>query len=173
MLTPYKKRVFSSLLFNIISTLFGLFSIGMMMPFLDVIFGKTNPVINFDSSSIDWLNIYTLLDNLKLLLNYTINNLISKKGASYALAFVGVLIVCSSFIKNLFRYISNYTIAPVRNGVIKDTRNSIYKKIATLDLSYFSGEKKGNIISRISHDINDIESAVMCALFFLFREPIP
>lgn len=172
MITPYKYRVFSSLIFNIISTLFGLFSIGMMIPFLDVIFGKVKPLKEYDASKVNFGDFDHLKENIENLLNYTINSLINDHGASYALAFVGVIIIIASFIKNAFKYASSYTIAPVRNGVIKDVRNKIYHKISTLDLSYFSDEKKGNIISRVTHDVNDVESASMNVIFFLFREPV-
>ncbi len=163
---PYKKNAFLGVLFNILTALFGLFSFTMMIPFLNVLFGLADSVSTIEPSfawnfkSIDtWSNWY-------------IQDLMLSHSKVYGLFFISTLIVILSFFKNISRYMAVYTIAPLRMGIIRDIRNGLFKKILRLPISYYSGEKRGDIISKMTSDVTEIEISVMRSIDMLFKDPI-
>ena len=163
---PYKTNAGLGVLFNILTALFGLFSFTMMIPFLNVLFGLADsvstaePVFAWDFKAIDkWFNWY-------------IQDLMLSHSKVYGLFFISGLIIILSFLKNISRYFAVFTIAPLRMGIIRDIRNGLFKKILRLPISYYSGEKRGDIISKMTSDVTEIEISVMRSIDMLFKDPI-
>lgn len=160
--------------FNILSVIFGLFSLTMIAPFLDLLFLKTKddytarmakgvPELKLSGqSAIDSFYYYFT----KIIVDGGENGKIS------ALVFICVLVVIIMFLKNLFRYLAMYYLAPIRNGVVKDIRNEIFGKSLQLPLSYYSEQRKGDIMSRMTADVQEIEWSIMSSLEMIFRDPI-
>ncbi len=163
--SPYKTYAFLNILFNILSTLAGLFSITLIMPFLRILFDpnklvKVKPIfeLNFES-----------LYNTFL---YHLSTIVLKYGAESAILYVCGLLILMIFIKNLFRFLASYFMIPLRNWVVADIRNNMFQHILILPLSYFSTERKGDLLTRMSNDAQEIEVSIMSTLEALFREPL-
>jgi subfamily B ATP-binding cassette protein MsbA len=149
-------------LYNLLSVLFSLVSLTMLVPFLQLLFGNEKPKtqaphLTFSASS--------LLDYIK----YILGNLIEKHGPVYALAAICVIIILSIFLKNLFFYLSLRVLGPMRNRVLNRLRSDLYSKVLELPLGFFTEQRKGDLISRMSNDINEIEWSVISTLEGLFR----
>lgn len=160
-----------NILFNILSVIFSLFSIAMLFPFLQVlllnneealraIVEKGIPEFHLSASSIT--------DNV----NYFLAKIIIERGKLDALVLICVFVITNIFLKNLFRYLGMFFIAPIRNGVVRDMRNKMYDKVLQLPLSYYSEERKGDIMSRMTTDVQEIEWSIMQSLEMIFREPV-
>jgi subfamily B ATP-binding cassette protein MsbA len=160
----YKAQMAWYSLFITLSIVFSLFSLGMLTPFLDLIFGKSAlsslPVNTIDASSIKDV-IYGFLQNN-----------IAKYGKSYALGWICLFIIVSIFLKNLFLYLSYYFLAPIRNEVTRKYSKLLYNKILALPIGYFTEQRKGDILSRSSNDIAELENSVVGALEGLIKEPL-
>ncbi|MCF8367234.1 MAG: ABC transporter ATP-binding protein/permease [Bacteroidales bacterium] len=154
-----------NVMFNILSVVFNLFSLTMIMPFLQLLFDKTKLVHEAPELALN-------TDSIVAYFNYTISTVIIEKGEVNALMFISVLVVILFFLKNLSRYLAMFFLSPLRNGVVQDIRNDIYKRILILPLAYFSEQRKGDIMSRITNDVMNIEWSIMQSLEMLFREPI-
>ena len=160
----YKSYAFFSILSNMFSVVFSLFSLTMIIPFLNILFNQEQ-----EYTKVPWsFSVKTLLNNL----NYTIAEYIHDHGKVAALTFICGLVVLMFFLKNLFRYLAMYFVSPIRNGVVRDIRNQLYEKILVLPLSYFSEEKKGDLMSRMTIDVQEIEWSIMQSLEAIFREPL-
>lgn len=116
----------------------------------------------------DVMNFDTIKDNLY----YYSGNLIEKYGAVDALMYISLMILALYFLKNFFRYMAMFFIAPIRNGVVRDLRNEMYNKVLILPLAYFSEQRKGDIISRMSSDVLEVEWSILSSLEAVFREPL-
>ena len=152
-------------LFILLSILFSLFSLGMLTPFLDLIFGNNafaslTPVSVTDST------------NLKDLIYQFLQDTIQVNGKAYALGWICVFIIVSIFFKNLFLYLAFYFLAPIRNMVTKKYSKLLYDKILQLPVGFFTEKRKGDILSRASNDIAELESSVISALEGLIKEPL-
>jgi len=154
-----------NILFNMLAVVFNLFSLTMVIPFLKLLFDKTKLVYEKPEFA---FNISAIVDYF----NYTISKIIIDKGEVNAVMFISLMVVILFFLKNLSRYLAMFFLAPLRNGVVKDIRNNIYRRILILPLSYFSEQRKGDIMSRITNDVMNIEWSIMQSLEMLFREPI-
>jgi len=162
---PYWLQAVISIVFNILSTFFGLFSLMMAIPFLGILFG-TEPIV-------DKMPEVTLtIKSLSEYFNYFVGHLIITHSKAYGLGFISILVVGFSLLKNVFRYTSLYFLATIRTGVIKDIRNALFSKLIELPVSYYSDERKGDIISKMTSDVAEIEVSVMRSLEMLFRDPI-
>jgi subfamily B ATP-binding cassette protein MsbA len=162
---PYWGFALLNILFNIISVVFSLVSFAAVIPVLNILFKLEKPVLvppefawNFDSMK---QNFY-----------HQIGRMIDQYGELTTLAYICIVIVVVFFLKNLFRYLAMYYIAEVRNGVVRDIRNALYYKILILPLSYYSEKKKGDIISRMTTDVQEVEWSVLSSLEMLFRDPV-
>jgi len=165
LVTQYWRFVILSVIFNLLSVVFSLFSITMALPFLGILFGKQKMVMTqvpFELSA----------DAIQHNFNYFISQLIIEKGPSTALLMVTVIIVVMSLFKTAFTYLSVHFMTPVRHRVLEDIRNRLYEKILVLPLSFYSNEKKGDIISRMTNDVKEIEISVISSLEMLFIYPI-
>jgi subfamily B ATP-binding cassette protein MsbA len=167
----YWNYAFLNILFNILSVIFSLFSIAMLFPFLQVLLlaneetlretlSKGEPSFAFSAAGIT--------DSV----NYFLAKTIHEQGRVEALVLICIFVISNIFLKNLFRYLGMFFIAPIRNGVVRDMRNKMYNKILRLPLSYYSEERKGDIMSRMTTDVQEIEWSVMQSLEMIFREPV-
>jgi len=154
-----------NVLFNVLSVVFSLFSLTMIIPFLQLLFDKTKLV--YTAPVFAWNT-----DALVGYFNFYISQIIIEKGEINALMFISVMVVVLFLLKNLTRYLAMFFLAPLRNGVVQDIRNDIYKRILVLPLAYFSEQRKGDIISRITNDVSNIEWSIMQSLEMIFREPL-
>ena len=136
----------------------------MIAPFLNVLFNQTS-----DYKQVPWsLSVKSLLSNF----NYFLSSYIAENGKIEALMMVSIIVVILFFLKNLFRYLAMFFVSPIRNGVVRDLRNKMYNKILWLPLTYFSDERKGDLISRMTSDVQEIEWSIMQSLEVIFREPL-
>ncbi|MDE6650219.1 MAG: ABC transporter ATP-binding protein/permease [Muribaculaceae bacterium] len=164
---PYVGTISLSIFFNILNGIMTVFSFAFIIPILQVIFGLQQKVYSFKpwgSSDI----VDTVTNNFY----YFTGHIIESRGESKALALLGAIFVVMTFVKVMTGYMSEYFTIPMRNGVVRDIRNAMYAKILSLPIGYFSGEHKGDIMARMSGDVNEVESSVMSSLYALFRYPM-
>ncbi len=164
-LKTQKQNIFLYVLFNLLSIVFSLVSLTMLAPFLQMLFGKeklmeVQPNWEFNANGI--------MNYLK----YTISSFIKEHNEVYALGAICVIIVVSIFFKNMFTYLSFRVLAPMRNYVMTKLRSDLYAKILELPIGFFTEQRKGDIISRMSNDANEVEWSVMSTLEGLIRDPL-
>ena len=161
----FPKQIFLNIFFNICFVFFSLFSFAMIVPFIELLFGVSNPpevepAFAFNQAALtDWLT--WQLYQLKI-----------THGAWKCLFFVAAGYICCSFLSNTSRYLGMYFLTPIRNGMIQRIRNDFYHHITVLPVSFFSAQRKGDIISRLSNDLADIEWSVFNCLQMLVKDPI-
>ncbi len=162
---PYKLYAALNVLFNILAVFFSLASFTLFIPILQMLFHQ----IEIPHSAPELkLTIDSIRDNFY----YFTGHLLETYGNEKMLVYIGVLIIVLYFLKNLFRYLAMYFLAVVRNGVVKDIRNILYRKILILPLSYFNEKRKGDIIARMTTDVQEVEWSIMSSLEMAFRDPI-
>ncbi len=168
---PYKKYVFLSLLFNVLATIFGLFSFLAVIPVLQILFGIQNETYKY----VDWTwssSRSELVVALKNNVFYNIQHIIQNSGANIALLYLGLFLITATFFKVGCSYLSSHFIIPIRTGVYRDLRSMLYNKIISLPLSFFSDERKGDIMARITGDVGEVEASIMGSLDMVFKNPI-
>jgi len=161
----YLSYVFLNIGSNIISVIFSLFSLTMIIPFLGILFGTQEKVYQAKPLS---LNAASIKENFYLFLSTTIDN----KGNVEALLLICVIVLIMFFIKNLFRYLALFFLTPIRNGVIHDIRMDLHKRILALDLAFIGSKRKGDLTSRLTSDLVEIEWSIMGGLEMFFKDPI-
>lgn len=171
LLKNYKGQVLTVVLFNILSVIFSLFSLTMVVPLLGVLFGiqpivTEQPPLSLNPNDIIDLFYYEVS---KLILNDA--GEITTDGQMRALVFICAFVIITFFLKNLFRYLALYFSAPLKNGVVRDIRNRLYHKVVNLPIAYFSEEKKGDIIAKMTGDVQEVESSIMSSVEVVFKEP--
>jgi subfamily B ATP-binding cassette protein MsbA len=162
---PYWHNAVLNFIYNLLSVIFSLFSFTMTIPFLGVLFGVQKTVekpVPFEFS------VASITHNF----NYFISNIIEKSGPESALFTIILLVVVMVFFKTGFAYLAKYVMSPLRMGVIRDIRNNIYRKILNLHVGYYSEERKGDIMSRMTADVQEIEFSIMRWLDVVFKEPV-
>lgn len=168
-LKRYWAYVVLNILCNILSVLFSLVSLTMIIPFLQLLFSQHTT----GTDDILPLPVFTFRAQYFIdLFNYFFLKIIVHKGKLEALAFVCVMVVIIFFFKNLFRYAALYSLAPIRHGVVRDLRHELFDKLLSLPLSYYSEKKKGDMLTRMTADISEIEYGIISMLEITFREPI-
>ena len=161
-LAPYKGKIFLYFLFTILSIIFGLVSFGMLSPFFDLIFlGKTMDLPAVAASGDSLSNIKTWLYGH--LQGYSLLQM---------LAAICVVLLTAIFLKNLFLYLSFYTLNPLKNRIVNTFRSDLYSKILRLPIGYFTEQRKGDLISRVTNDVNEVESSVVGTLEGWIRDPL-
>lgn len=165
---PYKKYMYLNIFFNILYALFSALSFLTLMPMLDVLFKNENKTI----AKPVYQGILKSGDYLKDYLGYWINNSLESNGALNTLMILIAVIIATFLLKNLFNYWAMYFITFLRNGILKDIRNTLYQKSVALPLSYFSEKRKGDMISRITSDVLEIQHSFLSILELLVREPL-
>lgn len=170
-IVPYKKYAFLNIFFNILYALFGTLSFVSLMPMLKVLLKTAEPIAKKPLRA-NYDGILKYGDYLEDSLNYFITQKIAADG-QYSVLILMIFIVISTFLlKNAAGYFSNFFLAYLRNGILKDIRNELYKKTVSLPVSYFSEKRKGDIIARISTDVNEIQNSLLAILELLVREPL-
>jgi subfamily B ATP-binding cassette protein MsbA len=164
----YPKLIFAYFTCNILSNLFAVVSLGLLSPFLLLIFKKQD-TLAADSAKTGFLAHINPVNFFKVWLH---NTLQTPGGDIKGLAVICILIVSFIVLKNVFLYLAIYFLTPVRNLVVNDMRRKMYQKILVLPIGYFNEQKKGDIMSRLTNDLSDVESSVINLLETLFREPV-
>ena len=166
---PYKKYLALSILFNILSALLNIFSFAALIPILQILFQTSDAEAATSYMAWDWGNVQEVLMNN---MNYYVNGLIADYGQTTTLLFIGLFLATTTFLKTGAYFLSAATIIPIRTGVVRDIRNQLYQKITSLPLGFFSEERKGDIIARMSGDVQEVEGSIMSSLEMLFKNPI-
>jgi ABC-type multidrug transport system fused ATPase/permease subunit len=160
----YRTLVALAILCNILTAVFTVIVVPLFNPFLNILFQQVEPV------TIAPETIASLAD-FEQYSAYKITQWVDATGKETALAYVCIFIIISFLLKNLFRYLALFFMAPVRNGIIRDLRNDLYSHLMRLPLSYFTEERKGGLLSRITSDVQEVEASILNVLEAIFREP--
>ena len=162
---PYKKYVIENFFFNLLGALFGAIQLLTLKPVLGVLF-DTHKIIE---KPLEWtLSLKNIGDNVM----YKLSNIILNSGSEKALFYLGIFLMIMVFLKVGFTYLALYVMVPLRNGVVRDIRNQIYLKILELPLGFFSEERKGDIIARMTGDVQEIDNSIMSSLEMLLKDPL-
>lgn len=161
----YRVNALLNIVFNVLAIIFSLFSVMMIIPFLQLLFGKIPPV--FEKPEIAFSSAW-LIEMCK----YLLSKFIREHGELVALGIICIWVAVVFFLKNIFRFMAVYALAPIRNGVVRDIRNDLYAKLLRLPMSFFSREKKGEVITRMTEDVKEIEWSVMSFIEITVREPV-
>ena len=164
---PYKWNVVLNVLFNMLAAVLTLFSFAFIIPILNMLF-------RLDTTRYEYME-WGAASVKEVVMNnfyYYTDQMIVSRGASATLALLAVLLVLMTLLKTGTTYLSAYFIIPLRNGVVRDIRNRMYSKILSLPLGFFTNERKGDVMSRISVDVTELEASVMASIDMLFKNPI-
>ena len=166
---PYQKYLVLSVVFNILSAILNIFSFAALIPILQILFQTGDAETATSLMAWHWGNVQGVLMNN---MNYYVNGLIADYGQTTTLLLIGIFLGATTFLKTGAYFLSAATIIPIRTGVVRDIRNQLYQKITSLPLGFFSEERKGDIIARMSGDVQEIENSIMSSLEMLFKNPI-
>jgi ATP-binding cassette, subfamily B, bacterial MsbA len=164
----YPKLVTAYFSFNILSALFSVVSLGLLSPFLLLIF-KREDIAKSVTGDGGFLSRINPVNYIKEWLNEVIS---TPGGEVKALAFICTTVLISIILKNIFLYLSMYYLNPIRNNIINDMRTKMYRKILSLPIGYFSEQRKGDIMSRLTNDLGDVEGSTVSVLETVFKEPV-
>ncbi|MDD4087544.1 MAG: ABC transporter ATP-binding protein [Bacteroidales bacterium] len=164
-LKPYWGYASLNVLFNLLTIVFSLFSMTLLVPFLNLLFGTETLVTQKPEFALN-------ADSLIQILNYYISQIIIEDGQHKALVYICIILIVAFFLRNLTRFFAMFYMANVRIGSVKDIRNSIYRKILILPLSFYNKHRKGDIISRVTTDVQEVEYSIMNYLEMIIRDPI-
>jgi subfamily B ATP-binding cassette protein MsbA len=171
-LPPYKNYVFLNVIFNFLGALFGIFSFITMIPALKILFNSSEKVYGFLDVDFSLKNIKATTEILEHNLYAYITKISESHSAVLVLVYIGIFLIFMVFLKVSFTYLASFYIVYIRNGVVRDIRNQINKKILNLPIGFFTEEKKGDIISRMTGDVQELEVSVMNSLDMLFKNPM-
>ncbi len=167
----YKRFVVANFGFNILSTILNLFSFAAIIPILQIIFGIT-PSGSVKTPMSDVEGMEAWIEAVKGNTMYEIEQLIATHGEVKALMFIGLFLIVMTFFKTLSAFLASASLVPIRTGVLRDIRNQIYAKMTSLPIGYYSEERKGDIMSRMTSDVVEIETSIMSSLELIFKNPI-
>ena len=168
---PYKGQMALNILFNLLSTVLSLFSFAAIIPVLQLLFGLSEAsAVYTDLATVSGLN--ATLDALKGNLYFYMEQLSQTHSGGAVLALLGVFLVLMTGLKCFTAWMANYCMVPIRTGVLRDLRQMLYDKIVSLPIGYFTEERKGDVMSRMTNDVNEVEASIMAALDVLFKDPI-
>ena len=168
---PYRWQVAANLFFNILSTILSLFSFATIIPVLQILFGLSEMDVVYMPLS-DATTMQEALNLLKNNLYYFLQTQIDTHGAEYVLLLLGVCLVLLTGLKCLTAWLANYFMVPIRTGVLRDLRAQLYRKVVSLPIGFFTEERKGDVMSRMTNDVNEVEASIMSTLDMLFKDPI-
>ena len=166
---PYKKYIALTATFNVLSAVLNIFSFAALIPILQILFRTEGAGSATHLMPWSFGNIKEVLSNNA---DYYVTQLIANVGPTTTLLVIGLFLAFTTFLKTGAYFLSSATIIPVRTGVVRDIRNQLYRKITSLPLSFFSDERKGDIIARMTGDVQEVESSIMSSLDMLFKNPI-
>lgn len=168
---PYKWYVVLNLFFNIVSTILSLFSFATLIPVLQLLFGlATIDGVYTPLEQVQGLE--ELLVALKNNFYFMLQSQMELRGPSYVLLLLGIGLVVLTGLKCLTIWLANYFMVPLRTGVLRDLRESLYKKVVSLPIGFFTEERKGDVMSRMTNDVNEVEASIMSTLDMLFKDPV-
>jgi ATP-binding cassette, subfamily B, bacterial MsbA len=166
--SKYPKLIFAYFSFNVLSNLFSVISLGLLSPFLLLIFKKDDTLSVVTNNS----GFFAKLNPVNFLKVWLSGMIKTPGGDINALGIICLMVLFAIIFKNIFLFLSVYFITPIRNAVINDMRSRMFKKILVLPIGYFNDQKKGDIMSRMTNDLGDVETSVMNLLETFFREPV-
>ena len=162
---PYKGYISLNILFNFLGAIFGAFQFAAIIPVLDVLFGIQQ---NIDKPA----GMSTSLESLKSNFQYMISETIKSSGKEQALIYLGLFMIIMVFLKVGFTYMASFVMVPMRNGIVCDIRNQIYNKILSLPIGFFSDERKGDIITRSTADVQEVDNSIFNSIEMMFKDPM-
>lgn len=168
---PYKGEMAANIFFNLLSTILSLFSFAAIIPVLQILFGLSETT----AQPIDMSTVTSLSDWLSAVKNnlyFWMESQIAVHGGGYMLFVLGVFLVVMTGFKCFTAWMANFYMVPIRTGVLRDLRKSLYDKVVSLPIGYFTEERKGDVMSRMTNDVNEVEASIMAALDVLFKDPI-
>lgn len=166
--SPYKYLLALNITFNILSTLLSLFSFGLIIPILQILFKMDKQVYTFMA----WDGVGSMKDKLMNNFSWYVSELITTHGAPFALMILGIFLVLMTLLKTGTSYMSSFFMIPIRTGVVRDIRNTIYTKILNLPIGFFSSERKGDVMARMTGDVAEVENSIMASLDMMFKNPV-
>ena len=166
---PYNKYLALSVFFNILSAVLNIFSFAALIPILQILFQTGDAEKATSVMAWDWSNVQGVMMNN---LNYYVNGLIADYGPTTTLLLIGLFLAFTTLLKTGAYFLTSACIVPIRTGVVRDIRNQLYNKITSLPLGFFSEERKGDIIARMSGDVLEVENSIMSSLEMLFKNPV-
>ena len=166
---PYKRYLVWSVVFNILSAMLNIFSFMAIIPILQILFQTGGDNVPQNLMPWSWDNLQEAFSNNA---NYYVGQLIQNIGPTTTLLVIGIFLAFMTFLKTGAYFLSSATIIPIRTGVVRDIRNQLYHKITSLPLGFFSEERKGDIIARMSGDVAEVENSIMSSLDMLFKNPV-
>ena len=164
---PYKKYVALNIIFNILAAFLTLFSFAIIVPILEMLFQIKQEVYTF----IPWGSV-SFKDALINNFYYYTQEILTQHGASFTLAMLAVALVFMTLLKTGATYLSSYFIIPLRAGIVRDLRNCVYDKIVSLPIAFFTSERKGDVIARMSGDVTEVEGSIIASLDMMFKNPV-
>ncbi len=168
---PYKGEMAANIFFNLLSTILSLFSFAAIIPVLQILFGLSETT----AQPIDMSTVTSLSDWLSAVKNnlyFWMESQIAVHGGGYMLFVLGTFLVVMTGFKCFTAWMANFYMVPIRTGVLRDLRKSLYDKVVSLPIGYFTEERKGDVMSRMTNDVNEVEASIMAALDVLFKDPI-
>ena len=166
---PYKRYLVMTVSFNILSAVLNIFSFAAIIPILQIIFKTEKAAAAPHLMAWNWDNMKEVAANN---MDYYVNALIADIGPTTTLLVLGLFLATMTFLKTGAYFLSSATVIPIRTGIVRDIRNQLYRKITSLPIGFFSEERKGDIIARMSGDVQEIENSIMSSLDMLFKNPI-
>jgi len=171
-LPPYKGTIILNVIFNFLGAIFGIFSFISMIPLLKILLKTDNEIYTFKEFKITFFTIYSHKNDLINNLYAFIQGINIKHGALTTLIYIGLFLLLMVFLKTAFTFLGSLTMVLIRNNVVRDIRNILYKKVVELPIGFFTEEHKGDIIARITGDVAEIENSIMTSLDMFFKNPI-
>ena len=168
---PYKGEMAANIFFNLLSTILSLFSFAAIIPVLQILFGLSENTTQY----VDLATVASLSDWLSALKNNLycwMSEQMAVHGGGYMLFLLGLFLVVMTGFKCFTAWMANFYMVPIRTGVLRDLRKSLYDKVVSLPIGYFTEERKGDVMSRMTNDVNEVEASIMAALDVLFKDPI-
>lgn len=166
---PYKKYLVLTIVFNILSALLNIFSFAALIPILQILFQTEDGERVTEYMPMTFDNLKEAATNN---VDYYVTMLIDSVGQTTTLLIIGLFLVVTTFLKTGMYFLSSAVVIPMRTGIVRDLRNTIYKKVTSLPMGFFTQERKGDIIARITGDVSTVENSIMTSLDMMFKNPI-
>ena len=171
-LPPYKGIIIFNVIFNFLGAIFGIFSFMSMIPLLKILLKNDNIIYSYRQFTITLFPFNFHKDDLINNLYAFIQSISKVHGALTTLIYIGLFLLFMVFLKTAFTYLGSLTMVVIRNNVVRDIRNKLYKKVVELPIGFFTEERKGDIIARVTGDVSEIENSIMTSLDMFFKNPI-
>lgn len=165
---PYKKYLVLNVLFNVLSTILSLLSFGAIIPILQILFQLNDQSYQYIPFSWDGKLVETVKNNFY----WYMTQLLEANGPQMTLFILGIYLIVTTFLKTGFSFMASYYMIPIRTGVVRDIRNQVFNKVVNLPIGFFTSERKGDVMARMSGDVAEVENSIMASLDMLFKNPI-